>query len=371
VIGRRKVLSWLAALTGLPYATALARPDDARITNHQSPITPFASVVPGYTLRFPHDEGSHPDFRIEWWYVTGWLEANGQPLGFQVTFFRARPDLKQANPSAFTPRQVFFAHAAVSDPRVGKLVHAQRAARGAFGLAGAGEGRTHVWIDDWSLVQDGTRYTARVAAREFMLDLAFEATQPPLAQGAGGFSRKGPQPESASYYYSLPHLKVRGTLDRERNKESVTGRAWLDHEWSSQYMDARAEGWDWIGINLDDGSALMAFRMRDLRGGSLWAGGTLRSAAGSTRIFTPEEVHFTPRRRSRSPHTGTEYPVAITVQAGALEIELEPLMDDQENDTRATTGTVYWEGAVRALAGGRVVGSGYLELTGYWRRLSL
>jgi len=132
-----------------------------------------------------------------------------------------------------------------------------------------------------------------------------------------------------------------------------------------------ASGWDWIGINFDDGGALMAFRMRDHSGGTLWAGGTFRGPGGTVRSFEPAEIRFTADRRWRSPRTGIEYPVAMRVGAGGEEYALEPLMDDQELDARASTGTVYWEGAVRALSGGREIGRGYLELTGYGKPLTL
>ena len=323
-------------------------------------------------MRFPHDEGSHPEFRLEWWYVTGWLAgAGGAAIGFQITFFRARPVRRTANPSTFAPHHMLIAHAAIADPARGRLQRDQRAARAAFELAGAAQGRTDVWIDDWSFRQQGGRYVATVAARSFRLELVFTATQPPMLQGAAGLSRKGPRAESASYYYSIPHLDASGTLTRNGSTETVGGVAWLDHEWSSSYMDERAVGWDWIGINLDDGGALMAFRMRDPAGGSFWAGGAYRSAAGSVQVFAPDTVRFTPLRHWRSSRTGANYPVSWRVSAGGREIDIEPLFDDQENDTRATTGAVYWEGAVRALRAGASVGRGYLELTGYWRRLQL
>jgi len=250
-------------------------------------------------------------------------------------------------------------------------VHAQRAARAGFDLAGAEEGRTRVWVDEWRLRQEGGSYRAHIPAQEFSLDLALAATQAPLLQGASGLSRKGPAAESASYYYSLPHLKVSGTVASGGKTRAVAGSAWLDHEWSSQYMEKDAVGWDWAGINLDDGSALMIFRMRGGDGGSFWAGGTLRRPDGTKRIFKPGEVRFIPRREWRSARTGTSYPVSWLVEAGDREFEIRPLFDDQEHDTRATSGTIYWEGAVRALHGGKPVGLGYLELTGYWRRVKL
>jgi len=333
----------------------------------------FAPVVPGYRMQFPRDEGSHPDFRLEWWYVTGWLDHDSaHPLGFQITFFRARPDLKHDNPSAFTPRQILIAHAALSDPAHRRLLPAQRAARAGFGLAGADEGRTRVWIDDWSLEQQEGVYRATIPGDEVQFQFNFAPTQPPLLQGDSGFSRKGPAPASASYYYSLPHLAVSGTLRRRKGAaQQVTGTAWLDHEWSSQYMDENAVGWDWIGINLDGGAALMVFRMRDRNGGQFWAGGTLRRADGTLRVFAPSEIRLTPQRDWHSPRTGTRYPVSWRVEAGGQQLAIEPLMDDQEHDARASAGTIYWEGAARALQQGKPIGRGYLELTGYWRRQRL
>ena len=313
----------------------------------------YPVVRPGLRLEFPRDHGAHPEFRQEWWYVTGWLSGQrAEPLGFQITFFRARPDIATQNPSALTPRQVILAHAAISDPRHGTLRHDERAARAALGLAGAEEGATRVWVDDWRFELERDTYRSRIAARGFALDLEFQARQPPLAQGEHGFSRKGEGPEEASYYYSRPHLEVRGTVERGGAREAVTGSAWLDHEWSSQYMAAEASGWDWVGLNLAGGESMMAFRMRDKSGRTLYA---------------PPGVAFEPLRLWRSPRTGVEYPIAMRVTSAGKSYLLEPLMDDQELDARTSTGTIYWEGAVRALRDGREAGRGYLELTGYWK----
>lgn len=329
-------------------------------------------MVPGYPLQFPRDAGSHPEFRIEWWYVTGWLQAaDGHPLGFQVTFFRARPQRQHGNPSAFTPHQVIVAHAALSDPRHGRLIHTQRAVRAVFDLAGAAPGDTRVWTDDWKLERRGAGYRADIADGTLEIELTLTPSQPPLLQGTQGFSRKGPAPESASYYYSEPHLKVSGAVSNGGTRRPVTGSAWLDHEWSSSYLPEQASGWDWIGINLADGGALMAFRMRDRRGGAFWAGGAHRRADGEVEIHEPPDIDFKPGREWRSPRTGTVYPVSWTIRAGTLAITIEPLMDDQEHDTRRSTGAIYWEGAVRAYRGGVEVGRGYLELTGYGRPLAL
>jgi predicted secreted hydrolase len=369
---RRRLLALLASLPAGYTRSAERKQTLPRITNNESRITPFAQVVSGYRLSFPQDEGSHPAFRTEWWYITGWLETSARAqMGFQITFFRARTGIDEENPSPFAPRQIIIAHTALSDTSRGSLLNDQRIARVALGLAGAEEGRTHVWIDDWSLEQDGAAYGARIAARDFILDLRFTPSQLPLLQGQHGLSAKGPRPESASYYYSIPHLKVGGALAHAGTRFSVGGSAWLDHEWSSSYMDERATGWDWIGINLDDGGALMAFRMRDAAGATFWAGGAFRDARGVRHAFEPSGVEFLPVRLWRSPRTGTSYPVAWRVRAGPIELMIEPLMDDQESDTRASVGAVYWEGAVRATHEKKPVGRGYLELTGYGQPLRL
>jgi predicted secreted hydrolase len=342
-----------------------------------SPAYPdYPAVVAGHALHFPADFGSHPEFRTEWWYVTGWLSSADGPLGFQVTFFRARPAVDANNPSAFAARQLIIAHCAISDPARGSLWHDQRIGRAGFGLAAAETGDTNVWIGRWALRRESeagdAAYVADITSEELSLHLRLAEKTPPLINGEAGVSRKGPGAQSASYYYSVPHLKVTGSVARGSGREqAVSGEAWLDHEWSSEYLDAEAAGWEWTGINLDDGGALMAFRIRTANGETRWAGGSLRDGEGRAQILSPSDIRFTPLRSWKSPRTGITYPVAWRLQAGARELELAPLMDDQENDARLSTGAIYWEGAIRAYESGRAVGRGYLELTGYGERLRL
>jgi predicted secreted hydrolase len=355
------VLAWRAI--GLAAATGAGDPPSA---------LPPAPVLPGHALEFPRDYGSHPQFGLEWWYLTGWLETREhERLGFQITFFRTRQALAESNPSAFAPRQLLIAHCAISDPARGHLWQDQRIRRAGLGLAEAQTGDTRVWIDDWLLERGAAAYQAHIAAEDFVLNLSLEVTQPAMLNGVAGYSQKGPEPESASYYYSQPHLRVSGSIARAARQDVVSGEAWLDHEWSSRYLDPEADGWDWIGLNLEDGSALMAFRIRGHRGQSHWAGATLRDAQGRAQGFGPDEVGFTPGRRWRSPRTGVSYPVTWQLRVGDRRFEIEPLLDDQENDTRLSSGAIYWEGAVRAQENARPIGAGYLELTGYARPLSL
>ncbi|MDO6414131.1 carotenoid 1,2-hydratase [Sphingomonas sp. BIUV-7] len=333
---------------------------------------PFRDVRPGVALVFPRDHGAHRDHRTEWWYVTGWLDGpGGTHRGFQITFFRTATGLRAASRSAFAPRQILFAHAALSDPAVGHLLIGERIAREGLGLARASTTDTDVRIDDWTMrrLPDG-RFVAHVAGDGFALDVSFRPDQPVLAQGDGGYSRKGPDPRSASRYYSLPHLDVTGSVTRGGRTERVTGTAWLDREWSSSYLPAGGVGWDWTGLNLDDGSALMAFRIRRVNGASLWAGGSWRAADGNVTVLGPQDVVFVPRHRWRSPRTGALYPVdpvlRVRLPGGVRSLPLRPLFPDQELDGRKAGSPVYWEGAVTT-PGGR----GYLELTGYADRLRL
>lgn len=334
----------------------------------------YPLVEPGYRIEFPRDDGAHPQFRTEWWYVTGWLQRANEPLGFQITFFRRRPGTQEDNPSQFAAKQVLFAHAAISDPRRSRLLRAEKAARAGFGLAYARERDLAVAIDDWSLQREPSgSYRSRASSDAFSFDLSFEPTQKPLLHGDGGFSRKSPQDASASsYYYSVPHLRVTGRITVEGQTHVVQGEAWLDHEWFTSFLDEATQGWDWLGANLDDGGAIMASRMRNSQGVQRWAFATWRSNDGVVRTFAPAEISWTAERRWRSPRTGVEYPIEWTLRVAERTVRLRALMDDQENDTRATTGTLYWEGAASVLdERSQRIGRGYLELTGYGERLGM
>jgi predicted secreted hydrolase len=355
-----------------------------------TPVFPDATMEQRFA--FPRDHGAHPDFRTEWGYVTGWLKtADGEELGFQVTFFRSRLDGDDANPSRFAPRQLLFAHAALADAKVGRLEHDQRIARAGFGVAEAATDDARVVLDGWRFARivdaSALHFTTRIDSARFAFDLDLVTAEPVLAQGADatrpGYSQKGPSPRDASRYYSVPQLRVAGTVARgegsQRRKVAVTGTAWLDREWSSAYLDPQASGWDWVGLSFDDGSALMAFRMRDLEGRKLWAGGARRFADGRIERYAPGDLDFATRRAWTSPRSKAVWPVQQTLSIGGaaastasvtpLTIDIDPLMDDQELDSRASTGTIYWEGAVRVRKDGGVIGKGYLELTGYFRPL--
>ena len=334
---------------------------------------PAAWALPPRALQFPRDFGSHPELRTEWWYITGHAQSGAREFGFQLTFFRSRVDDTQGMRSAFAAKQLVFAHAAVTDLQGRKLLHDQRIARAGFGIAQAGEADTDVRLRDWTLQRgaDG-RYQARLPAGDFALALDFTPTQPVLLQGSAGLSRKGPQLEQASYYYSEPQLATRGRLTVQGQGFDVVGTAWLDHEWSEALMHPEAVGWDWIGMNLDDGSALTAFHLRRADGSALWGGGSWRPRGGEARSFGADTVRFDAERRWASPRTRAAYPVQWRIDTPAGRFTVRALLDDQELDSRGSTGAVYWEGLSELLDDhGRRVGRGYLEMTGYAARLQL
>jgi predicted secreted hydrolase len=383
---------------GLPVA-ALATGDGSRLvmasttdslTGHL-PVsaTALSRVGPGYPrvvprpLVFPRDFGGHAAFRTEWWYMTGWLVDGDSHLGFQVTFFRSRTQHPDSNPSRFAPRQLMFAHAALALPSEGRLRVADRVARA--GVAGAvfSDQDTDLRMEGWSLVRSGPVgqdvYTAEVSGSDFSLRLDAAASLPPLLRGLAGVSAKGPEPRHASYYYSRPHLRVRAHLGLPASprrgppavdRRSLSGVAWLDHEWSSSLLMAGASGWDWIGIHLDDGGSLMAFRIRGADDRTLWTHWDHRRSDG-TLIARDAAVNWAAVALWRSPRSLNQYPVEMSLEHAGRRYQLRPLMHDQEVDARASTGGYYWEGAVWLLSDGRTLGRGYLELTGYGQPLQL
>ena len=363
---RRTVLTSLLAATALP--------------------APAGSVRQGRTLVFPRDHGAHLDARIEWWYATGWVgEATAPRLGFQVTFFRTRTEVPVLAEGRFVAPQMLFAHAAITDLNQRRHHHAQRLLRwngqadAAPGAASSTDGRVH--IGRWRLWREGSAseagatWQARIDG-EIDLQLTMQRSQPVLLQGDAGFSRKGPDPENASHYYSEPQLITEAQWRTGSQRMQARGRGWLDQEWSDSLMHADAVGWDWIGINLFDGSALTAFRLRRQdghpAGPSLWGGGSYRAAGGPARALADGEVVFTPERWWQSANSGARYPLQCRVDTPAGRFVVRSLLDAQELDNRASTGLLYWEGLSELLdERGRRVGLGYLELTGYGQRLRL
>jgi predicted secreted hydrolase len=374
----------LSGLLGGLAGAAVARPPARAPTAPPAPA-PAApeGIRRGRVLQFPRDHGAHPVQRLEWWYATGWLQTPARELwGFQVTFFRVATGLAlPATGGRLAPRQLLLAHAAVTDVARGQHQHADRMARWS-GESPAGAAvrasvqDADVALQGWTFRREGplsqSVYRTRCEASTLVLDLALHCTQPLLLQGDDGFSRKGPEERQASHYTSETQVRARGVLQLGERRVDGEGRAWIDHEWSDELLHPEAVGWDWIGMNLDDGSALTAFQLRRRDGSVVWTGGSWRGASGPARAFGPQELRFEPLEHWLSAASGARYPVRWRVHTPAGRWVVDALTPSQELDSRRSTGTTYWEGlAALRRDDGTSVGRGYLEMTGYAGRLSL
>ena len=321
---------------------------------------------------FPRDFGSHPDFRTEWWYVTGHAKSGAREFGFQVTFFRSRVDGTQGMTSKFAAKQLIFAHGAVTDVQGKKLLHDQRIVREGFDVGRAGTADTDVQIKDWSLKRTAGGYVARLNGKGFKISLTLKPTQPVLLQGIEGLSLKGPDERNASYYYTEPQLQTQGVITLGGAEWPVQGTAWLDHEWSQELLHPDVVGWDWVGMNLFDGGALTAYQLRDANGRSFWGGGSLRASNGRHSPFTPDTAKFSAQRTWKSSLSGATYPVEWMLRMPTEQYFVRAVIPNQEMDSRASTGAIYWEGLSDLYsAGGTHIGRGYLEMTGYAKALKI
>jgi predicted secreted hydrolase len=345
---------------------------------------------------FPEDHGPHPEFRTEWWYLTGNLEGpEGEPYGFQFTLFRSAVDpTPPSSSSAWASHQVFMGHFAVTDGR-GRTFHAfERFSRQALGLAGATASPLRVWLEDWELRETGGAgglppgrdaaasgsgsaagpggasdvfpLTLSAAEGEVALKLEISPLKPMVLQGDEGLSQKGAEPGNASYYYSFTRLGARGRLSLGGRERPVTGTAWMDREWSTSALSQGQVGWDWFALQLDDGRELMYYQLRLADGTPDPLSKGVLVGPADTRLLSSSEVELTVLERWTSPLDGTEYPGAwrLRVPDQELELEIRPLIPNQELELTFR----YWEGAVvveGSLAGKAVSGRGYVELTGY------
>lgn len=347
-----------------------------------------AEPAAGYALadgprdfEFPADHGPHRAFRNEWWYVTGNLDDEaGRRYGYELTLFRfalAPPAAATgATGSDWRSREVFVGHFALTDVRAGRFHVAERFSRPALGLAGATESPVRVWLEDWSLAQadsgdpsaTGRPWLLRARHAGVAVDLALLPRRGPVLNGVDGLSQKSEEPGNASYYYSMPRLATRGTVVVDGDTREVSGLSWMDREWGSRGLSASQQGWDWFALQLDDGSSLMFYQLRDLDGAPHpMSAGTWIPVDGEPLHLSLSEVALEVGDHWDSP-AGGRYPNGwtLTVAGQALSLQVEPVLEAQELDTNVR----YWEGAVdvRGERGGKPVrGRGYVELTGYAR----
>ena len=352
---------------------------------------PPPTVDPAFTradkvidFAFPEDHGPHPEYQTEWWYYTGNLESEaGAKFGYQLTFFRRAllpQDKVPARESDWATSQVYMAHFALSDIETGTHHAFERFSRGAVELAGAQSAPFQVWLENWEVseistsgeacppsVQPPCVYQLTAQQDNIQLDLLLEDAKGPILQGDEGYSRKGPEPGQASYYYSLPRLESSGSLQIGDRLYRVEGLSWMDHEYSTSALSTDQTGWDWFSFQFEDGTELMLFQIRRSDGGiDPFSSGTWISADGDALDLKRDDFTVDVESTWRSPRSGAVYPAKwkITIPSLDLSLSAQPFIDDQE----LNLSYAYWEGAVQVSGSHEdrpIRGSGYVELTGY------
>ena len=331
----------------------------------------YDSARPGHQLTFPRDHGAHPAYRIEWWYLTANLEdTQGTPYGAQWTLFRVatNPPGARKNMNAWDNEQVYMAHFALSwpDGHRGWQRYARGGDHAGMAQAGVTSEPFAAWLDDWQMRSTGPGWTpleARARQGDHGLELELSSEQGPVLQGDAGFSLKHPA-GTGSYYYSQPFLRARGSIEIGGRKIPVEGQAWLDHEWSSQFLQAEQEGWDWFAIHLENGQKLMVFQLRNRAGtpDDAFLHGVLIREDGTTLTLDPGEIRLLPLEEFSV--EGRRLPLRWRLELPGIgrEMEIRALHPQQW----MSVDFPYWEGVV--LVEGNNKGSrgkGYMELTGY------
>ncbi len=331
-------------------------------------------------LEFPRDHGSHPDYRTEWWYYTGNLKAkDGSQYGFQLTFFRhglSPPGAETKwprKPSAWRTRQVYLAHAAVSDIAGQRHMQAEAVSRQVLGLAGVTqmEDKTIVFLKNWSVEIGTVSHVLKASTDDFSFFLNLKPIKPLVLHGQAGYSLKGSTPERASCYYSFTGLKAEGNISIHGKSFGVNGSAWMDHEFSTALLEPGITGWDWFSLQLSDQTEIMVFLLRKQTSGLHSASsGTFIDPDGQARHLTRNDIKVDILDTWKSRYSNARYPARWRLRIALLGIDLtiKSNLPDQEMRTLNSSGVTYWEGSV-SINGTRekhpLKGQGYVELTGY------
>ena len=318
----------------------------------------FTAVLPGYNITFPIDHASHPDFAVEWWYITANLtDTQNNPYALQWTLFRFASNTQN---TPWANAQQYMGHVGLRDGK--QAWFEERFARGGVGNAAISTAPFNAFIDDWQwLAQSSKLFPSTLeftidSQIKVNLDLATDKTF--VTHGEQGFSRKMRDSEQASYYYSQPHIQVSGELELPTGTLQVTGNAWFDHEWTSQYLNPLAQGWDWFSIHFDDGTKLMLFNMRHQQSQDFWSG-TLITKNGKTIHLSEQDIQGNVTKNSNV--EGRLLPLYWSIQLPKhqIDIQIAPMQINQWNPGIFS----YYEGGT--VITGSHSGAGFIELTGY------
>ncbi len=365
------------SLFGASWFYFLQDPHDKSTQESSSAMLPaenplYAQVLKPRPFIFPQDHGPHPQHRVEWWYFTGNVQTESKRrFGYELTFFRfALTPKALTSPSSWRTNQQYMAHFALTDVENAQFYTDERFSRAGNGLAGAKTNNYHVWLYDWrakAAQHPDSSINLSASSDEFAIELQLTPEKNIALQGIAGFSQKSEKPGFASHYYSYTRMATRGAINLKGQQFSVSGSSWMDREWISASLSSEQIGWDWFSLQLSDGTDVMLYRFRRKDGA--------QDRHNSGAIFKPDnskitlnfsELEIEEADYWSSPHTNIRYPAKwqISVPSQQLELEITPLINDQELNFRYR----YWEGAV-SIEGKKdeqnISGVGYVELTGY------
>ena len=326
----------------------------------------LAKVKRGKALSFPDDHQAHPNYAIEWWYFTAYLNDTENPkdvYGLQYTLFRFNSGNRQAN--EYADGQIYMAHASLHTPS--DHVFIERFSHGGMEHAGVFDDPLNIRMDDWiwqstdeNLLPATLSMTLPSGTANVQVALELKATGPFVLHGDNGFSQKTPSQHQASYYYSQPFIQVQGSIDTGTNKVKVAGKGWFDHEWTSQLLGENASGWDWFSIHFDSGEKLMAFRMR-LTDTADFFTATWITSNGNTETLASETFVLEPIHFEYAEQQDKNYPTGwqLAIPHKGVDVQINAQKKAQWNTGRFS----YYEGAINI--SGSHPGVGFMELTGY------
>jgi predicted secreted hydrolase len=346
----------------------------------------FKRALPGRVFSFPQDHFSHPEFKTEWWYYSGHLYSQEKKsYGYQLTFFRTGLNRETKHQkSKWSIQDLYFAHLAITDESRGKFEYLEKISRGSLGEAGAypykkGEKTFQIWIEDWSIEGKGPgmqNHILKAGDKTFGIELMLIPEINPVIHGQNGISQKAEGEGYASHYYSIPRLKTEGKIFLQNKEIPVQGISWMDHEFGSSQLRQYQVGWDWFSIQLEGGTELMFYQIRE-RDGKIdpYSSGTIIFPDGTYQHLLRNEFQIEVLDQWKSPKSRAVYPSRwrVKVPGHRIDLTISPTVKDQELITKESTRVVYWEGSVKVdgkYQGEPIKGMGYVELTGYAESLS-